>query len=177
MGTKMAIGVAAGLIIGLVIAAVLLKVANTDRRMKTEYDERQQKIRGKSYMYGFYTILFCLVAVTLLDISDIVIPLERYAVDFTVLLIGCIVLCAHSIWNGVYWGLNNDHKRYYVIMAIALALNILPVATQAAAGTLIEDGKIGLPMLNIMVIIMMAVLGIEMVIKGIVDKRKTEEDE
>ncbi|MCR5734858.1 MAG: hypothetical protein K6G22_09665 [Lachnospiraceae bacterium] len=177
MGTKMAIGVTAGLVIGLVIAFALIKVANTNRRMKTEYDERQQKIRGKSYMYGFYTILFYQVAVMILDIAEISLPIEKYALDFTGILLGCIVLCAHSVWNGVYWGLNNDRKRYYIIFAVAAVLNLLPIVGQAVSGTLLQNGKIGLVMLNIMVIIMMAVIVIEMVIKNMIDKKKAEEDE
>ena len=177
MGAKMATGVAVGLMVGLVIAFALLKAANTDHKMKTEYDERQQKIRGKSYMYGFYTILIYQVAVMFLHIAEINVPLETYALDFTGVLLGCIVLCAHSIWNGVYWGLNNDHKRYYIIFAVTIVLNIIPIAGQAASGTLLQDGKIGLPMLNIMVIIMMFILGIEMIIKSVIDRNKTEEDE
>ncbi len=44
-------------------------------------------------------------------------------------------------------------------------------------GTLIQDGKIGLPILNIMVLIMMAVLGIEFIIKKLSGKNSSEEED
>ena len=51
-------GLVFGLIIGLAIAAILIKAANKDGKFKTKYDERQEAVRGKAYKYSFYTLLF-----------------------------------------------------------------------------------------------------------------------
>ena len=177
MNTTIAIGVTAGLIVGLIIAVVLLKVANTDRKIKTEYDERQKVIRFKGYMYGFYTVLIFQVVMVLIHISGMEMPIEDFALDFTGVILGCIVVCAYCIWNGVYWGLNNDPKRYYVIFIICIVLNLIPIVVPAARGTLLENGKLGLPMLNVMVLIMMAVVLITLAVKTIADKNKAGEEE
>ncbi len=166
-----------GLIVGLVIAAVLLKVANTNHRMKTEYDERQQLIRGKGYMYAFYTVVFYQVLMIILAAGEIELPLERYAQECVGLILGCIVLCAYCIWNDVYWGLNNNKKTYCIIFVLGIILNLFPIVGQAMNGTLIENGKIGMPILNILVLIMMAVVGIELLIKKAVDGRNTEQED
>lgn len=177
MNSTIAIGLAAGLMVGLIIAVALLKVANTDRKIKTNYDERQKVIRYKGYMYGFYTVLIYQVVMVFVHIAGAQLPIEDYALDFTGILLGCIVLCTYCIWKGVYWGLNNDPKRYYIIFAVCIVFNLLPIVIPAINGTLLEDGKIGLPMLNIMVLIMMAVVLITLAVKGIADKNNTEDEE
>ena len=50
-------GFIAGLIVGLVLVVIIFRIANTDKKIKSEYDERQLRIRGKAYKYAFYTML------------------------------------------------------------------------------------------------------------------------
>ncbi len=171
------VGITTGIIIGLVIAAVLIKAANMNHKMKTDYDERQRLIRGKAYMYAFYTVVIYQVLMVILSIGEIELPIERYALDFVGIILGCIVLGVYSIWNDVYWGLNNNKKKYAAIFVVATFFNLLPVVGQAMSGTLVVDGKIGLPILNIMVLIMMAVLGIELLIKRALNNRTTEQED
>ncbi len=174
MKLGMATGVATGIIVGLIIAFILLKIANTNHRMKTEYDERQQFIRGKGYMYAFFTLIGFEVIKMILAISEAELPIEPYALDCAGIILACTVLGTYCIWNDVYWGLNNNRKTYYIIFAACILFNIIPIAGQAASGTLIEDGKIGLPILNIMVLIMVVVLGIELIIKKLIGDRSSE---
>ena len=46
-------GFAVGITVGVILVMVLLKMSNTDKKIKTEYDERQERIRGKAYKYAF----------------------------------------------------------------------------------------------------------------------------
>ncbi|MCR5669399.1 MAG: hypothetical protein K6G10_00165 [Butyrivibrio sp.] len=170
-------GLTLGIIVGLVIAFVLIKAANTNHKMKTEYDERQQLIRGKGYMYAFYTLVAYEVIMMIISIGEISLPIERYALDCVGLILGVIVLGVYCVWNDVYWGLNNNKKMYFIIFAVCIIFNLIPVIGQAINGTLIVDGKIGFPILNIMVLIMMAVLGIELIIKKLVSSKNSEEEE
>ena len=50
-------GVAVGMMVGVIIIVALFKFANTNRAVKTEYDERQLVLRYKGYRVGFYTML------------------------------------------------------------------------------------------------------------------------
>ncbi|MCR5789220.1 MAG: hypothetical protein K6G83_04955 [Lachnospiraceae bacterium] len=172
----MAWGLVAGIMVGLVIAFILLRAANTNHRMKSDYDERQERIRGKAYMYAFYTMMIYEAAMVVLKAGEIVFPFEDYLAGFIGVILGCIVLGCYCIWHDVYWGLNNNRRRYYIIFGVIFALNLMPVVMQAASGTLIQDGKIGLPMLNILVIFMLAVFGIELLIKHFTDRSRGEED-
>ncbi len=170
-------GITIGLIVGLIIAAVLIKFSNTNRKYKTEYDERQKTERGKGYTIAFYTLMAYQCLMSLLSIGDIELPMHDFAIHFTGVVIAVTVNCVYCIWKEVYWGLNNDRKRYMIVFAVCMVINAFPVIGNIAASTLFVDGKIGLPMLNIMVLIMMAVIIITMIIKGMVNKNTGTDEE
>ncbi len=177
MNTKVSVGMAIGLMCGLVIAVILLKIANKDHKVKTQYDERQEMIKGRGYKYSFYTMLFMEVVVMLLEMSGIELPIDNYLVHAIAVLIGCLVLCIHSIWNGVYWGLNNNHKRYAIIIVIAVVLNIIPLAGAIAHDSLSGHGINSVPVLNVIVLVWMAIIGVAALVKKFVDSRNSEEEE
>ncbi|MBP3217004.1 MAG: hypothetical protein J6M46_01390 [Lachnospiraceae bacterium] len=169
-------GAAVGLIIGLILAVILLKFSNTNRKFKTEYDERQREVRGTAYMYGFYATVIYEAALLLFSFTEIELPVENYILHFGAIAIGCTVLCVYSIWKGAYWGLNNDHRRYKAVIAVCIVLNMLPLIGLLRGESLMENGKIGLPMLNIMVLIMLAAAGVTYLIRQAVDRKEAEEE-
>ncbi|MBR5765329.1 MAG: hypothetical protein IKX95_00970 [Lachnospiraceae bacterium] len=171
--------VALGFVTGLMIAVILLvfifKYVNKDHKLKTEYDERQKAVRGKAYKYAFYTELAAQAVVMWLLMAEIELPIENYALLFTAMMVGCTVLAVYCVWNDVYWGLNSNRKRYNGILIAAVILNALPVVANAMAGTLTENGKIGMPLLNIVVLVMMAIIFVEFLIKKGWDEKADEE--
>ncbi len=176
MNAKVSAGMAMGLMVGLVIAVILLKVANKDHKLKTQYDERQELVKGKGYKYSFYTMMCVEVVLMLLDMAGISFPIESYLIHTCTLLLGCLVLCVHSIWNGAYWGLNNNHKRYAIIIVVAVILNIIPVAAAIAHNSLSGTGIDSIPILNIIVLVWMAMIGIAALAKKIIDGKAAEEE-
>lgn len=169
-------GAATGILVGLIIAVILFKFANTNHRTKTEYDERQKVIRGQAYMYGFYTIVVYECLMMVLSIGRLDLPVQEYMLHFAGVLLGCMVVGIYSIWHGVYWGLNNNRRRYVIIFAVCALLNAFPVIGALRSGTLMADGKPALPVVNLMVLIMLLVLGIELLIKQVADSRAESED-
>lgn len=169
-------GFAVGLMIAAVAIVFIFKYANKDGKVRTEYDERQKTVRGKAYRYAFYAEVFAQAVIMLIFMSDIELPIENYALLFIGIIIGCTVLATYCIWNDVYWGLNNDHKRYHVVFLIATILNVLPVIGPALGGSMFINGKIGMPVLNITVLIMMFIVYVELLVKKIKDKNDTCEE-
>ncbi|MCR5399055.1 MAG: hypothetical protein K6E68_05905 [Lachnospiraceae bacterium] len=170
-------GMTLGLIVGLIIAIVIIKYANKNNKFKTEYDERQKIERGKGYTIAFYTLVAYESLMSLLSIGDIELPLHDFAIHFTGIVIAITVHCVYCIWKEVYWGLNNDRKKYMMVFALCIVLNALPVLGNALAGNLFDNGKIGLAMLNIMVLIMLVIVVITMLIKGMVNKNTGTDEE
>ena len=170
-------GFAIGIMVGLVIVVLLFKYANKDGRIRTEYDERQKTVRGKAYRFAFYAELFAQAVLMWVFMSGIKLPVEDYALLFIAVIFGCLVLATYCIWNDVYWGLNNDRKRYHIIFIIAIILNIIPVAGAVRTGTLFENGKLGMPMLNIVVLVMIAYIYLLLLVKKIFGGKADGEEE
>ena len=177
LGIFRSAGVAVGIVVGLILCVILFKVANTNNKTKTEYDERQKLVRGKAYMYAFYTLVAFEVIMMCVSMSGVLIPVADYVLHMAGLLISIIVMCGYCIWKDVYWGLNNDPKKYAVIFVVALLINILAAAMGIAGGNLMENGQIGFPMINLMVAVMMVIVLIEMLIKRIVDNGRSREED
>jgi len=77
----------------------------------------------------------------------------------------------------VYWGINNDPKRYIVIMIAAFVINLIPVAgALTSGGVSLSDPVDTLPMLNVIVLIMLFIVGAELIIKSLIDRKSAEED-
>lgn len=173
----LAAGVVVGIVFGLILCVVLFRFANKDKKIKTEYDERQKEIRGRGYTIGFYTMVGLLAVESLWSMSGNSFPLPDYIMYFLTVITGVTVVCVHSIWKEVYWGINNDPKRYVIIMIAAFILNLIPVVGALASGGLTHpDPADNLPLLNVIVLIMLFIVGVELIIKTLVDRKGSEED-
>ena len=170
-------GLSFGIIFGIVLAIVLFVVANSDHKIKSEYDERQQALRGKAYRYAFYSMIVVEAFLLVVDMSKMELPVENYVLHFAGIIIGGMVLATYSVFHDVYWGMNNNKKRYIVLFIALTVLNALPVIGAARAGDLIENGKLGVGGVNIAVLIMMGVLLIELMIKHVMDNKKEESED
>lgn len=169
-------GVAVGVIVGLILVVVLYKLANTNHKTRTEYDERQKELRGRAYMYAFYTMLVFECVMMALGFAEVTLPVDAYLVHFTGIVISCMVLACYCIWHDVYWGLNNDPKRYIFVFAVLIVLNAVPVVRTLMEGTMIEDGKISSVAVNLIVLVMMLVLIVLLFIKGRMDQNAGQEE-
>ena len=170
-------GAAVGLLIGLIICVILFRYANTDKKIKTEYDERQQIVRYRAYRLAFYTIMVFEALVCIAGIGGFELPMVSYVQHFTGVMIGATVLGVYCIWHDVYWGLNNNKTRYMLIFVFTAILNCIPIIGAAKSGNLIIDGKLGMAALNIMVIAMLIVVVVTLLIKQIADKGGKGEEE
>ncbi len=177
MNMYKSIGFVFGLIIGLIFVVILFKYANQNHKAKTEYDERQAKIRGKAYQYSFYTLIVCEVIASVIDMMGIQLPMESYMIHIAAIFCGCLTLGGYTIWNDGYWGLNNNRKRYLLVIIFAVLLNFIPIIGALYSGTMIENGKLNTPFLNVMVVIMLAVIGIIYLIKHLADKASEETED
>lgn len=168
-------GYVTGILVGLVIAVILLKYGNTNHKYKTQYDERQKEYRGKAYQYGFYTLLVFEVLTMLPEIGEISLPIPGYILHFAGCTIGILVITSYCIWKDVYWGLNNNRKRYGIVFLAAGILNAIPVIGALTHGGLVRDGKLESPAINLLVLIMMVVISAELLMKAFLEKKEADE--
>ncbi len=170
-------GVVTGLAFGVILVIILLKIANRGR-IKTEYDERQLAIRGTGYTIGFYTLCVLMGVECIWSMSGIGFPLPEYIIHFIEIMIGVTVMCVFCIWKGVYWGINNDRRRYGVIMLLVGLLNLIPVVPAIKSGSLANGDELeSLPWMNVIVLMMMATIGITLLVKYFADRKTGEEED
>ena len=162
-------GLAFGIMIGLIIAVALILVANNNKKVRTEYDERQLRVRGDAYRYAFYTIIVYEVIIFILEFGELSLPIADYVLHFAGLILSCLVLSGYCIWKDAYWGLNNNRRRYGIILIVAGLLNAFPVAAALA-----NRSEEPFPYVNLLVCIMLIVVGAELLIKHLLDKRAEE---
>ena len=75
-------GITIGIFIGLILAVALILIANNNRKFKTEYDERQLRVRGDAYRYAFYSVIICEVILLILAIGEFTLPIPEYVLHF-----------------------------------------------------------------------------------------------
>lgn len=166
------VGVATGIAIGLIICIFLIKFMNRDKKLKTEYDERQEAVRGKGYTYGFWGCMAGAALVMIADCGGFVFA-TRFVMDFFIIFIGLIVQITYCIWNDGYYGINTNKKRFYIISIIAVLLNLLSVIGNIKGGSLIRDGLLQDAGINLMIVVLFIVIAVELIIK---EKAENKED-
>ena len=159
-------GLAIGILIGLVVAVALILISNNNRKVRTEYDERQLRVRGDAYRYAFYSVIICEVILLILEFGEVALPIPAYVLHFGAIIIGCLVLCTYCIWKDAYWGLNNNRRRYGIILVVAGLLNAFPIY-----GSLSHRSTLDFPYVNLLTCIMLLVVGVELIVKQFLDRR------
>ena len=159
-------GIAVGILIGLILAVALILISNNNRKVRTEYDERQLRVRGDAYRYAFYSVIICEVILLILAFGEITLPVPEYVLHFGGILIGCLVLCTYCIWKDAYWGLNNNRRRYGIILVVAGLLNAIPLY-----GALSHRTTLDFPYVNLLTCVMLLVVGVELLLKHFLDLR------
>ena len=137
----MSAGVAVGIFVGLIVALFLIKLANSNRKVKSEYDERQLRVRGDAYRYAFYTVVIWEAVLIVLAYGDFHLPVPDLALHFAGIVAG-------------------------VILVVAGLFNAIPVI-----GSLSDTGGSDFPYVNLLCCIMLVVVGAELLLKQMADRR------
>lgn len=168
------IGAIIGFVIGLVLCVGIFRICNNNNKLKSEYDERQEVIRGRAYKYGFYAAIFYLVFLTIWPLTEISLNVSDAVLGFCGIILSVCVMAIYSIWNDAYWGINNNRTRYLIIFVVATVINLLVGIRSVVSGDIIEDGIVQAPCINLLCGLMFLVVTATLLIKKFADK--AEED-
>ena len=157
-------GLAIGIMVGLIIAVILLKVSNRDKKTMTEYDERQKAI-------AISNVIMLVLGIENMDY----IKMLGMNAFFTPILVGILIQISYSIFNDSYYGLNNNVGRYTAIMTIVSAINIVAGVFEWVHGGFIQNGAVYNAFINLEVGVLFIVICIELFIKKAIDKKQDAE--
>ncbi|MCR5801820.1 MAG: hypothetical protein K6G57_05755 [Lachnospiraceae bacterium] len=153
-------GITVGIVVGLIISVFVLKAMNKNNKMKTEYDEMQEKVRGKAYKYAFWTMAAFETLMVIIEVLEIKVPFSGFTLHVIPIIIAACVHAVYSVMNGAYIGLNTNVKTTFVAMVVIGAINILIAILAFANGFMIEDGMFGDQFLNLLVGLMFVIIGV-----------------
>lgn len=187
MNTSYVIGFIIGLVVTvlfiIIIAKVITKIGNNNGESKTEYDERQKMVIGQGYKIAFWTLSALLVVVQMfIEIGKVAnfcspIKAEYGTIAFSIIIISIMVFCIYCIWNGAYFGLNNNKKRYIIILLAIGVLNILISVGNIIMGNMVVDGQLTGYFVNLMCGIMMFVVVGAVGLRDYLDKKSDEKED
>jgi len=176
MNMEYVLGIVAGAVVGVVLIALILKLANNNGKMKAEYDERQKMLLGKGYKAGFYTMLIMVAILMIADIGETVIPVDMFLVYAVIFFVPLTLLCCVNIWNGAYFGLNNDVKRYCITFIALIAMNLFIAGMAIAKGTFYVDGEFDASLINLLGAIMMLIILVVILLRQFTDRKEEDEE-
>lgn len=171
MNSGILIGMLTGIFVGALLSIVILIACNKDRKLKTEYDERQQLIRGKGYKYGFYTMMGAIVLLIILKVAEVNIPIHDAVVLFFIIALGISETVTYDIMHDAYFGLNNKINSYLIAFGLIAMINVLVVIGVGMSGNLVQDGVLGLNGMNLICAMMLFWIFIVMMIKKLSDEK------
>ncbi len=162
-----------GILVGLVIALILLRYANKNHKVRTEYDEMQKQVRNRGYMYAFYTVII-LEALLCIVGGFWQIPAVPFVLHFIPIFFGVTVQASYCVWKDAYVGLNTNVKRYLIIAMAATAINILSAGMAIKNGSMVENGMLQVPAVNLMCAVMFGVLGVMLLLHNAANRGEEE---
>ena len=141
MSKDYAMGLAVGIIAAIVLFVIIMKF--TKMKMKGQFDERQELVKGRGYKYAFFTLL-CLVTLDLLiesfDVYEIL-PVTRELALFIMILVCVMVYALYCIKNDSYFGVGTDARTYRAVMWIVIVCNAVSAFFGFREGAIV-DGKL-----------------------------------
>lgn len=171
-------GVVTGIVIGLIICLIFFRLMNKNKRIKTDYDERQEKIRGVGYKIGFWTLSGFIGILLLLAVAGITLPVNPIVLYFFGFFVGAMSICVYSILKGAYFGTNNIENRWYIFMVIFAIFNFAIAIDKCIKGEMIVDGILEFPAVNFLCGLMFVTVFVTALIKKLRDKNiESEIDE
>ena len=157
-----------------VIFVILVRNFHVDGG-KAKYDERQILARGNGYKYAFYATMIASLLPAV--IPDDILHFLGAVIYFVPLFVGLMIYVSYCIWNDAYLELNLKKKTWIVYMIFIGLFNALMFFAHFKTGY-VEDGVLSISAVNLMMAIMCFVVLLELIIKGVVDKkREADEDE
>jgi len=174
--SAMSVNYLIGIIVGLVVAVFIIKACNKNNKFKSDYDERQQIKRGKSYCYGMYTAWILLGILMMLDLVEVKIPAEPSVIYFTVVMVSLLVQTVYAILNDAYFGMNNRIKTYCMVFLILTVINGGVGILYAVNGKLIENGLLCFRVLNLEIAVAFVIMAIVLFVKSKMKSEEVEEE-
>lgn len=159
------IGIALGVLVGILLVWILLKLTKNNGKIKCEYDERQEIVRGRGFKYSYFTLLLYMALYALLTLSEVALPVDNYMIMLIGLILSVTVQVIYCTWNEAYISLNANPKKLLVAFTAVGLVNLAIGVLSLIRGNLIENGILTFRAANLLVGIMCFLICLFVVLK------------
>lgn len=175
MSHALKVGIIIGAIIGLLVAIIVLASSKTDDSVKSQFDERQEAVRGRGFKYGFFTMILCDIIITMLKLLEVSLLQELEVAMVLSIMIGVMVFASYCIWNDGYFALNENRKQLMIFLVIIGVINLLLGVVNVVEKVAIIDGRLTFRSINLFCGLLFVVIFMVMFLKKIKDGKGEQE--
>ena len=168
------VGTLVGAAVGILLVAMLIKFARTDKSEEAKYDERQLKVRGDGFKYGFFTEIGYCTVLCLLHIAEINLPVEEAVLWFFGVILSVAIYAVYCIHKEAYLSLNESASRFRVVFGLIGAINIVIGVMACLHGEVIKNGVLTFKCLNLICGVFLLILGLVLTIHTKMAEREEE---
>lgn len=132
-------GLLFGLLTGILIGAAVLVLLFKKKVLSMEFDERQERARGKAFQYGFFTLMICLYVY---GVSEMALGrwCDALAGVTLCIAIGVGVFAVTCILRDAYLSLKEKPRQVMTMFALIAFFNLGLGGLYLSSGGLVEDG-------------------------------------
>lgn len=132
-------GLLFGLLTGILIGVAVLVLLFKKKVLSMEFDERQERARGKAFQYGFFTLMICLYVY---GVSEMALGrwCDALAGVTLCIAIGVGVFAVTCILRDAYLSLKEKPRQVMTMFALIAFFNLGLGGLYLSSGGLVEDG-------------------------------------
>ena len=117
---------------------------------RDEYDERQVLARGRAFMWGFFTLMICLMVYGMLDML-----IDRWCDTLTgciiCICVALLVFASICIKQDAFAGIGRNRKRNQTVLLVLTLVNLMFGVSHVIDGALLRDGVLCFRSVNLIV--------------------------
>lgn len=171
----MVLGIFAGLFIGLLVLAIVIRKNNK----KESYDERQLFMRNRAFKYSFFTLMGYAGICAILDLAEIYWAVTAVQMFYGVFL-STAVFVTFCVFSDAYFN-NSKQDRFFPVVWLILAVGQIVTLTghitsEDETDALIQNGVLSFPAISIGLAVFFVYVAVISFVKFGVDKLRKDED-
>lgn len=136
-----------------------------------KYDERQLLAQGKAYKAGFFSLMSLLCVYIVYNAFSENMILRAPEGIFLCICASILVFAVICIANDAYVALNENNRMRTAVLGFLGVSNLLLGIERIINGTIVEDGAIGIHVINLAVGVMSVVIVAALIIRSAQQKK------
>lgn len=170
----LSIAMLTGILVGIAVAIAIIAVLLKKRVLNLAFDERQERARGVAFKHAFFTLMVCVAAYGMLDMT--IGPWCDTITGCTLCIcIALTVFAVTCIRRDAYLSLYEKPKQVITLFTFLTAFNLGFAVMHIMQGGLLEDGVLTFRACNLLAGVMALVILAVYLAKYLSDRGNVEE--